>query len=347
MAAAVELGTVNNPSKPALTVLKAAVTPAGSPEAVSVTTPVKPLRGVTEMAVVPFPPWTTCRLAGVSVIAKSAGAVTVMVMATEDVTLPEIPLTVTCVALAAAAPVAFRVRVLLVVALAGLNDAVTPAGKPVAVRATAPVKPALGAMVMVVVPEPPVATFTFVDDEDRLKPGAADTVRATVACAERDPAVAVMVNGAAPRVAVALAVIFSVTPVNVAVTPAGNAPIVRAGVPVKPFSAVIVKLVLPEAPCVTLKLEGDAAKVKLGPAFMVRLRVTEAVAVPEVPVIVTVDVPTGAVAAPVNVATAVVEVEAGLNETVTPVGRPEAVSVALPVKPVLGVMVMVLGAAAP
>jgi hypothetical protein len=43
----------------------------------------------------------------------------------------------------------------------------------------------------------------------------------------------------------------------------------------------------------------------------------------------------------------VVAVEAGLNEAVTPLGRAEVVRVTLPLKPALGVTVMVLVAPAP
>ena len=50
---------------------------------------------------------------------------------------------------------AVRVRVLLVVALAGLKDAVTPAGRPEAERATDPAKLLSGVTVMVLVPLAP------------------------------------------------------------------------------------------------------------------------------------------------------------------------------------------------
>lgn len=60
----------------------------------------------------------------------------------------------------------------------------------------------------------------------------------------------------------------------------------------------------------------------------------------------TVLVPRVAAEVAVKVAVLVVLVEAALNETVTPVGRPEAVSVTALVKPVLGVTVMVLAAVA-
>ena len=70
---------------------------------------------------------------------------------------------------------------LVVVALAGLNAAVTPVGKPVAVRATVPLKPACGAIVIVVLALEPAATLMLVADEESLKLGAAATVKAIAA----------------------------------------------------------------------------------------------------------------------------------------------------------------------
>ena len=79
--------------------------------------------------------------------------------------------------------------------------------------------------------------------------------------------------------------------VKLAVTPAGSAPIARAAAPVKPFSGVTVTTLVPVPPCVTLKIAGAAANVKLGPGFTVRERVTEVEDVPEAPVTVTAPVP--------------------------------------------------------
>jgi hypothetical protein len=50
---------------------------------------------------------------------------------------------------------AVNVNVLAVVAVAGLNDAVTPAGRPLAVRATAPVKPPICVIEIAPLPLPP------------------------------------------------------------------------------------------------------------------------------------------------------------------------------------------------
>ena len=65
------------------------------------------------------------------------------------------------------------------------------------------------------------------------------------------------------------------------------------------------------------------------------------VKLPEVPVIVTGNVPTPAVLAAVRVRELVVAVVLGLNEAVTPAGRPEADKLTLPLKPNCGVTVMV------
>jgi hypothetical protein len=101
------------------------------------------------------------RLEGVRVNAKSGAGVTVTVMVKVDVRLPETPLTVNWVVFTAEVLAAVRVSVLVAVALAGLNDAVTPVGKPAAVRATVPVKPACGVMEMVAVPGLPGAVLTL------------------------------------------------------------------------------------------------------------------------------------------------------------------------------------------
>lgn len=66
------------------------------------------------------------------------------------------------------------------------------------------------------------------------------------------------------------------------------------------------------------------------------------VSVPEVPVIVTVAVPVVAVLVAASVKVLVLVVLAGLNEGVTPLGRPEADKATLPLKPFCGVTMMVL-----
>ena len=97
------------------------------------------------------------------------------------VRLPEVPVMVTVLVPAAAVLLAVRVSVLVVVADAGLNEAVTPLGKPDADKLTLALNPFCGVIVTVLVPVPPAVTVA--GDADRLKvgTGAAFTVRLTVA----------------------------------------------------------------------------------------------------------------------------------------------------------------------
>jgi len=70
--------------------------------------------------------------------------------------------------------------------------------------------------------------------------------------------------------------------------------------------------------------------------------VVEFVRLPDVPVITTLDVPRGAELLAENVTVLVLVVLLGLNEAVTPLGRPEAVRLTLSLKPLYGVTVIVL-----
>lgn len=73
-----------------------------------------------------------------------------------------------------------------------------------------------------------------------------------------------------------------------------------------------------------------------------RLTVVVSAKLPEIPVTVTVAVPADAVAPAVSVRVLVLVAGLGVNAAVTPLGRPEAERVTLPLKPLAGVMVMVL-----
>jgi hypothetical protein len=277
-----------------------------------------------------------------------------MVTVTESVEVmaPDVPLTVNGVDAAAAVRVAVNVRLLDVVALDGLNEAVTPVGRPVAVRATAELNPPNAAMVMVVVPLAPATMLTVLGAAVSLKPGSAVTVRAMVAFAEMVPEVAVIVRVAAPTVAVLLAVSVSVLVelmgdgLKAAVTPVGNPVMPRLAVLLKPFNGVSVNVLVPLVPCITLNVVGEAAKVKLGGTATVREIVVVATIVPCVPVTVTVTVPVVAVDVAVRAKVLVADVEVGLNVPVTPLGSPETVIATLPLKPVFGVTVMTLVALA-
>ena len=91
----------------------------------------------------------------------------------------------------------------------------------------------------------------------------------------------------------------------------------------------------PLPPCVIVKLLGEAeiAKFGAGTRFTVRERVVVFVKLPDVPAMVTVSVPVVAVLLAVSVSVLVLAVLLGLNDAVTPLGRPDADKLTFPVKP--------------
>jgi hypothetical protein len=111
----------------------------------------------------------------------------------------------------------------------------------------------------------------------------------------------------------------------------------------------VIVLVPPAPPCVIVTLVGEAPRVKLGvtAALTVRLTVVVCVKLPEVPVIVTVAAPV--VALPLAVKVSVVELVEGfgLKAAVTPLGKPVAEKVTLPLKPFVGATEIVLVPPAP
>src|SRR5271154_3418485 len=82
-------------------------------------------------------------------------------------------------------------------------------------------------------------------------------------------------------------------------------------------------------------------------AWTVRETVVVFVKLPEVPVMVTVTVPEVAVLLAVSVNVLALVVLVGLNDAVTPLGRPDADKLTLPVKPFCGVTLIVLVPLAP
>jgi hypothetical protein len=171
-----------------------------------------------------------------------------------------------------------------------------------------------------------------------------------------EPAVPVIVTVAAPTVAEAEAVSVSVEVTlpfaagvtglleNAAVTPLGKPVADNVVAELNPPVLVMVIVLVPLAPWVTVTEAGEAAMVKLGVAvaLTVRASVVVAVRLPEVPVIVTVDVPVVAVLLAVSVSTLLPVVGFVPNAAVTPLGKPEATSVTLPVNPLTSVTVTVL-----
>ena len=66
------------------------------------------------------------------------------------------------------------------------------------------------------------------------------------------------------------------------------------------------------------------------------------VKLPDVPVIVTATIPVAAELLAVSVSVLEIEVELGLNDALTPLGRPDADKLTLPLKPFWGEIVIVL-----
>jgi hypothetical protein len=84
------------------------------------------------------------------------------------VRLPEVPVIVTVTVPVLAVPLAASVTVLVPVAGLGLNDAVTPLGKPDADKLTLPLKPLCGVTVTVLVPLLPCAMLRLPGDAERV-----------------------------------------------------------------------------------------------------------------------------------------------------------------------------------
>ena len=106
-------------------------------------------------------------------------------------------------------------------------------------------------------------------------------------------------------------------------------------------------MLVPLLPWAIVKVVGEAVNLKLPKASTVNVSVVLALKLPEVPVMVTVAVPSFAVLLAVRVSVLVEVAGFGLNEAVTPFGNPEAASDTLPENPFTGVMVMVLVPLAP
>ncbi len=281
---------------------------------------------------------------------KFGGAFTVRLSGMVFVSVPDVPVIVTVTVPVAAVALAVKVSVLLLVAGLGLNAAVTPLGKPDTERVTLPLKPFDGVMVIVLVPlAPPCVMVSAFGEAERLKFGGAFTVRLSGMVFVSVPDVPVIVTVTVPLAAVVLAVKVSVLlavaglGLNAAVTPLGKPDAERVTLPLKPFDGVMVIVLVPLAPpCVMVSAFGEAERLKFGGAFTVRLSGMVFVSVPDVPVIVTVTVPVAAVALAVKVSVLLLVAGLGLNAAVTPLGKPDAERVTLPLKPFNGVMVIVL-----
>ena len=134
---------------------------------------------------------------------------------------------------------------------------------------------------------------------------------------------------------------------NDAVTPFGRPDAERFTLPVKPFSGAMLIVLVALLPRRIVKLLGDTDNEKSGAGDTVREIVVVLVKLPDVPLIVMVNVPVAAAAPTERVNVLAVVVGFGVNEAVTPAGRPEADRFTLPVKPFCGVTVIVLVAPVP
>jgi len=163
--------------------LKAAVTPVGSPLAVRATAPVNPPEGATVIVLLPVPPCATVTLAGLADNEKlGVLLVTVRTSVAVCVSVPLTPLTVTVAAPTAAVAEAVKVNVLEpVVVEAGLKLAVTPLGRPLAVKATLPANPLIRLTVIVLVAVPPWATLALAAAREKSGVAVPVTVSAIVA----------------------------------------------------------------------------------------------------------------------------------------------------------------------
>ena len=82
---------------------------------------------------------------------------------------PDMPETVSVTVPVAAVLLAVSVNVLVLAVLLGLNDAVTPVGRPDADKLTLPLKPFCGLTVMVLVPLAPCVMLRLLGDAERVK----------------------------------------------------------------------------------------------------------------------------------------------------------------------------------
>src|ERR1019366_8717863 len=262
--------------------------------------------------------------------------------------LPYVPVMVIVDWPVAVEPLTVSVNVLVEVVGLVLNDAVTPLGNPPALRVTSWSKPPAGTIVIVLVPLLPCATVKVPAEDVSVKFPNAFTVSLSVVVTLRLPEVPVIVTVAFPFVAVALAVRVRVLVevagfgLKEAVTPFGSPEAASVTSPENPLIGVMLIVLVPWLPCVMVTAFGEAERLKVFRVFTERLSTVVFVSVPDVPVIVTVTVPVAAVALAVKVSVPVDVAGFGLNAAVTPLGKPDAERVTLPLKPFDGVMLIVL-----
>jgi hypothetical protein len=267
--------------------------------------------------------------------------------------------------------VALHFNVTFAVPLAGTvtgsADAVaeTPLGNSLTPNVTAELNPLTLVSVSVVVTLPLSSIVNDAGDSDILNVAVPVvdglTVSAIVVECVSAPDVPVTVMVAVPVAAAELAVSVNVLVVlplaagvtgfalNDAVTPLGRPDADSVTALANAFCDVMVTVLVPLAPCVTVTLLGDALTLKFGVAAAVTVSAIVVVAdsAPDVPLIVTVDVPADALELAVRLNTLEPVVGFVPNDAVTPVGKPEAASVTAPEKPPASATLIVLVPAAP
>jgi len=109
----------------------------------------------------------------------------------------------------------------------------------------------------------------------------------------------------------------------------------------------LAKLALPAMPTAPMSPSDQTEGSGKDTAVTVRLSVVELTKPPDAPVMVTVTVPVAAVLLAVSVSVLVPDALLGLNDAVTPLGKPDADKLTLLLNPPSGVTVMVLAPLVP
>jgi len=250
--------------------LNDAVTPLGRPVVDKLTLPLKPYWGTTVMVLVPELPCGIVRLAGEADRLKFGAPFTVSAIVVVFDRFPAVPVMITDTGPTAAVLVAVIVNVLVPGVGFVLNDAITPLGRPDAAKLTLVLKPLCGVTVIVLVPLEPWMMLTLAGAAESVKFPIGFMFTASVAVCSRLPEVPRTVTVPVPMGAVLLAVRVSVlVPVagfglNDAVTPLGNDVAEKVTLPVKPFSGVMERVLVPLVPCVIARLP-EVERRKFGP----------------------------------------------------------------------------------
>ena len=261
--------------------LNIAKTPGGGFNTNRNTELLNPPSGVILIVVVAVVPCLTVKLLGDAESRKSgcdgggAGAFTVKLMVVVLVRLPDVPVMVMLPVPTVAVLLAASVRALELVAVLGLKEAVTPLGRPEADRETLLLKPFAAVIAIVLLPLEPRVTVTLLGEAESVKLGCGGgavpfTVKLMFVVCVRLPDVPVTVTVTVPKAAVLPAASVRVLepPAGLgpkeAVTPLGKPELEKDTLLLKPFAGVIVIVLLPLKPWVTVKLLGEADKEKSG-----------------------------------------------------------------------------------